>query len=70
MVEKRKWRFPLLCVFPCYILNMDISSNIVYPLIKFDMLLLHVIMEGTVSQILYLGPSFYFMKSTKISFMK
>ena len=53
-----------------YFLNMDISLNIVCPWIKFDMILLHDIMEGTVSQIFDLAPSFYLMKSTKIGFIK
>ena len=31
---------------------------------------LHIVMEGTVSHIFYIGPSFYFMKCIKLSFKK
>ena len=37
---------------------------------KFYLLILEYVMEGTVSQIFYLGPSFYFMKCRKIKFEK
>ena len=37
---------------------------------QIDMLILDTIMEGTMSQILYIGPRFYFMKCRKIKFEK
>ena len=42
-------------------LNLDNSINIVHRLLKFSIGILDMITEGTVSQISYLGPSFYFM---------
>ena len=38
--------------------------------IKFGTLLVGCHLEGTMSQIFYLGPSFYFMKSRKFSSKK
>ena len=38
-----------------------ISLNIVYSSLKFDILIIHDIMEGTVSQIFDLGPSHCFI---------
>ena len=49
---------------------MDISLNIVCLCIKLCILILYDIMEGTVSQIFDIGLSFYFMKSTKLGFIK
>ena len=49
-------------LFFAYIfLNLDNSINIVHRLLKFSIAILEMITEGTVSQIFYLGPSFYFM---------
>ena len=59
-----------IAFFSYYFLNMDISLNINFPLTKFDMLILHDIMEGTLSQIFNLGPSFYFYEFYKIKFHK
>ena len=42
-------------------LNMDISITILDNAMKFCMALFHIHSEGSVSQILYLGLSFYFM---------
>ena len=33
---------------------------------RFHILIENIYMEGTMSQIIYLGPSFYFMNSRKI----
>ena len=44
-----------------YFLNMDISLNI-YTLVKeFYTGALNILLEGSMSQIFYLGPGFYFM---------
>ena len=48
-------------IFRIYILNKDTSVIKQGRIMKFSGLLLHVILEGNVSQIFYLGPSFYFM---------
>ena len=42
-------------------LNMDISITILDNAMTFCMALLHIHSQGSVSQILYLGLSFYFM---------
>ena len=47
--------------FAYIFMNLDNSINIVHRLLKFSIVILDMITEGTVSQILYLGPSFYFM---------
>ena len=47
--------------FHIIFLNMDISITILDNAMKFCMALLHIHSEGSVSQILYLGLSFYFM---------
>ena len=44
-----------------YFLNMDISLNIQTLAIKFYTGVLNIPLEGSVSQIFYLGLSFYFM---------
>ena len=40
---------------------MDISVNIYIIDLKFSVCILKVLVEGSVSQIFYLGPSFYLM---------
>ena len=45
--------------------NKDILLDILYTVFKIDMLIPDTMMEGTVSQIFDLGPSFYFMKCRK-----
>ena len=45
---------------------MDNSVNIETRLLKFCVLIVDIIMEGTVSQIFILGPSFYFILSGKL----
>ena len=52
-------------VFPYICLNKDISFNITCTLLKLYMPVLEYVMEGTMSQIVDLGPSFYFMKCRK-----
>ena len=52
--------------FNFYFLNWDISLNIHFPNIKFHIHIKNIYMEGTVSQIFYLSPSFNFMNSRKI----
>ena len=50
---------------PCFSLhifsNVDSSFNIKDRLIKYSLAVLGIMMEGTMSQICYSGPSFYFM---------
>ena len=47
--------------FHFYFLNMDISLNIYTLVIKFYTGVRNIPIEGSVSQIFYLGPGFYFM---------
>ena len=47
--------------FHIIFLNKDISITMLDNAMKFCMTLLHIHSEGTVSQILYLRLSFYFM---------
>ena len=56
--------------FNFYFLNQDISLNIYFPSIKIHILIENILMEGTVSQNVYLGLSFNFMKSRKIFIKK
>ena len=44
---------------------MDISLNNQHKLLGFCLCALQYHIKGTVSQILYLGPTFHFMKSRK-----
>ena len=44
-------------------LNKHFLPNILQTAFKFDMLILDAMMEGTISQILCLGPRFYSVKS-------
>ena len=48
--------------FPHHFLKLKISAIIKDRHLKFSLLVLIVNTEGRVSQIFYLGPSFYFMK--------
>ena len=45
---------------------MDNSVNIETRFLKLCVLIVDIIIEGTVSQIFILGPSFYFMLSRKL----
>ena len=47
--------------FPHNILNLKISAIIKDPHLTFSVVVLIVSREGKVSQIFYLGPSFYFI---------
>ena len=42
-------------------LNVDISINVQHTFLKSVEVILDIIIEGTVSQIFYLGPSSFFM---------
>ena len=48
-------------IFPFILLNVDISFNIKDRLLRFVVVALGIMMEGTVSQIFYLGSSFCLM---------
>ena len=48
-------------IFHVIFLNKDISVTTLDITMKFSMTALHIHSEGSVSQICYLGPSFYFM---------
>ena len=52
-------------IFHVIFLNKDISIVITDIILKFCMSVHHILPEGSVSQILYLGPRFYFMRLTK-----
>ena len=55
--------------FFIYFLNKDISFNISFICLKLSMYVDKGHSEGRVSQFFfYLGPSFYFIKSRKLSF--
>ena len=57
-MKKAKFRF-----FMLFFSNKDISIIVADIILKFCMLVLYILLEGSVSQIFYLGPSFYFMQS-------
>ena len=48
-------------IFHVIFLNKDISVTTLDITMQFSMTVLHIHSEGSVSQIVYLGPSFYFM---------
>ena len=48
-------------IFHVIFFNKDISVTTLDISMKFSMTALHIHSEGSVSQIFYLGPSFYFM---------
>ena len=50
-----------ILIFQFIFLNVDNSVNIIYKPFRFCVVIFDTIMEGTVSQIFYLGPHFYFM---------
>ena len=52
-----------ILIFHVIFLNNDISITFADIILKFCMLVLHILPEGSVSQIFSLGPSFYFMQS-------
>ena len=58
--------FKILCINECknffpFLLKLDSSFDIGNGLIKCVVLIIDTVMEGTVSQICYLGPSLCFM---------
>ena len=55
------YRVQQILFFPFIILNVDISFNIIDRLLRFFVVVFGIIMEGTISQIFYLGPSFCLM---------
>ena len=48
-------------IFHVIFFNKDISIIVVDITLKFCISVLHILPEGSVSQIFYLGPRFYFM---------
>ena len=52
---------PKKSLFYIIILNVDSSISIQHKLLKRCEAILDIIMEGIVSQIFYIGPSFYLM---------
>ena len=46
---------------PYFFLNLNSSFNINSRLLKFSMVIIDIMMQGTMSQIFYFGPSFCFM---------
>ena len=50
-----------ILIFSLHFFNVVISFNIEYRKLKFSKIILEMMMEGTVSQIFYLGLSFHFM---------
>ena len=57
-------------IFFIYFVNKDISLNISLICLKFSIHVDEKQLEGSVSQIFHLGPSFYFIKSRKLSLKK
>ena len=64
--EDTAWEFGN-CNFQYIFLNWIISGIYGPKFLKFGTHAVEAHLEGTVSQICYLGPSFYFMKSRKLS---
>ena len=54
--------------FHFYFLNMDISLNIYTLVIKLYTGVPYIPLEGTMSQIFYLGPGFHFMIKKRVTF--
>ena len=63
------WQIEIF-VFYQHFLNMDISLHTHEKVLKFAVCVLWYHTEGTMSQNFYLGFSFYFMKSRKLSLKK
>ena len=51
-----------ILIFHVIFLNKDIFIIVADIILKFCLSVLHMLPEGSVSQIFYLGPSFYFMQ--------
>ena len=54
-------------IFYVFFFNTNISVTTQDIAMKFCMTILHIHSEGSVSEIFYLGPSFYFMRFRKLS---
>ena len=52
-------------IFHVIFFNKHISITVANIFLKCCISVLHILPEGSVSQILYLGPSFYFMRFRK-----
>ena len=52
-----------ILIFHVIFSNKDISIIVADIILKFCMSVLYILLEGKLSQIFYLGPSFYFMQS-------
>ena len=65
--ELRELRFKNR-VFHLYFLNMDISVTIYLFKLRFSPCIHKIRPEGNVSQIFYLGPSFYLMAKKRVTF--
>ena len=52
-----------ILIFHVIFSNKDISIIVADIILKFCILVLYILLEGSVSQIFYLGPSFYLMQS-------
>ena len=63
------WKFKS-CNFQYIFFNWIFSVTYEAKITKFGTCVVDYNSEGTVSQILYLGPRFYFMKSRKLSCKK
>ena len=50
-----------ILIFYGVFFNKDISLTVADIILKFCILVLHILSKGSVSQIFHLGPSFYFM---------
>ena len=51
-----------ILIFHVIFLNKDIFIIVADIILKFCMSVLHMLPDGSMSQIFYLGPSFYFMQ--------
>ena len=61
-IEREKAK---ILIFHVIFLNKRISITNAEIILKFCMSVLHILSEGSMSQILYLGPRFYFIGLTK-----
>ena len=57
-------------IFQLLFFELGYLLTIYFPSITFHINIENVCMEGTMSQIVYIGSSFYFMKSRKIIMKK
>ena len=58
------------CIFSCKYSNKDILLDVSSQHLNFEELILHIVMEGTMSQNFNLGLSFDFIDSRKEKFKK